>query len=296
MSAGLAAAPSITRGWAALTLATALCLTGRTVAAQTSAGQVAVAPADSAPPAVVRTAEQLVAAGDSADPFMHPDASLAFYREAIGVDSAFYAAWWKAGRALVDVGKQIQQNDDLSREHRDSLYFVARDYATRAIRLNQSDANGHYVLALALGRLSLTRGGRDRVRFGKIIYNESAFAVQLSPEHDGAHHVVGAFHAEVRRLPATTRFIAKLLFGARLLKISSWDSATVHLERAVALAPANIFHRLELAKVYLDIDRDADAAAQLEVIAGLPDGDVQDPEYRRSAAELLAGIRKKRGR
>ena len=279
----------------ALPFAIILFLAPGRVAGQTPDDQMAVLPAPAPWEPAVRTAPELVAAGDSADPSLQPEVALALYREAIAIDSAFYPAWWKAGRALVDVGKQTLGNDDAARSYRDSLYFLARDYAERAIQLDGSDANGHYVLALALGRLSLTRGGRDRVRFGKIIYNESAYAVVLAPDHDWAHHVLGAFHAEVRRLPGPTRFIAKILFGARLVKLSSWDSATVHLERAVELAPANIFHRLELARVYLDVDRAADAAVQLEAIAGLPDGDVMDPEYRRNAAELLAGIRKERG-
>ena len=152
------------------------------------------------------------------------------------------------------------------------------------------------VLASALGRLSLTRGGRDRIKFGKIIYNEASYAIQLAPDNDVAHHIVGVFHAEVKRLPGPTRFFARLLFGARLLGASNWDSATLHLERAVQIAPKNIYHRLELARVYLDIGRNADAAAQLEAIAQLPDGDVLDPEYRRRAAELLKDIRRKNGR
>jgi tetratricopeptide (TPR) repeat protein len=243
-----------------------------------------------------QSAAELIARGDSANPFMHPAEALAIYQAAIGADSNSLEAWWKAGRALVDVAKQIEQNDDRSRARRDSLYFLARDYAVRAIRINQMDANPHFVQSLALGRLALTKGQRERVKYGSKIYSEGAFALVLDSLHDGAHHVVGVFHAEVKRLSAPVRFFARLIYGSKLLGASSWDSATVHLERAVQLNPGDIYHRLELARVYLDINRKHDAAAQLDTIGTLPDADVLDPEYRRRAAELLAGIRKKGGR
>src|SRR3989338_3148857 len=163
--------PRMIRG-SALPFAIILFLAPGRVAGQTPDDQMAVLPAPAPWEPAVRTAPELVAAGDSADPSLHPEVALALYREAIAIDSAFYPAWWKAGRALVDVGKQPLRNAPAARSYRDSLYFLARDYAERAIQLDGGDANGHYVLALALGRLSLTRGGRDRVRFGKIIYNE----------------------------------------------------------------------------------------------------------------------------
>src|SRR5258708_367275 len=76
-----------------------------------------------------QSAAALIGRGASANPFMPPAEALAFYQAAIAADSNSLEAWWKAGRALVDVAKQIEQNDDRSRARRDSLYFLARDYA-----------------------------------------------------------------------------------------------------------------------------------------------------------------------
>jgi tetratricopeptide (TPR) repeat protein len=247
-------------------------------------------------PATAQDVASLVAAGDSVQPFLHPDLALARYQAALALDSAYYPALWRASRAVVDIAKQIEGDDGASRARRDSLYSVAWVYAVRAIRADSSDADGHFVLALSLGRLSLTRGGRDRVRFGRIIYDEAGRTLRLRPTHDGAEHILGAWHAEVKRLSAPTRFFAKLLFGGGFLGVASWDSAMVHLARSVELDPRYVYHRLELARVYLDVGRRADAQAQLEAIAGLPDGDVLDPQHRRRANELLESIRKKKGR
>lgn len=233
----------------------------------------------------------LLAAGDSLTAALRPDLALERYEAALGEAPVAYEALSKAGRAAADVAQQIEANDARSRTLRDSLYQLARAYAERAIRADSTDADGHFVLALALGRVSRTRGGRERVRFGRIIYDASARALALRPDHDGAHHVLGAWHAEVKRLPGVTRFWARVLFGAGFLGRAGWDSATTHLERAVELDPQHVYHRLELAEIYVDLQRYADATAQLEAIATLPDGDVMDPRYRRKAAELLDEIK-----
>jgi hypothetical protein len=51
-----------------------------------------------------------------------------------------------------------------------------------------------------------------------------------------------------------------------------------------------VYHRLELAGVYLDIEQPAKATDQLQAIAGLPVGDPMDPYYKRIAVDALADL------
>ncbi|HXV86052.1 MAG TPA: hypothetical protein VD793_05100, partial [Gemmatimonadales bacterium] len=227
-----------------------------------------------------------IARGDSlADAWDHL-AALAHYRQAAAAGS--YAASWKAAGAAIDVAKQLGEDQ---RALRDSLYAAARTYAEAAVAADSLGADGHFMLAQALGRLSLTRGGKDRLRDGRRIYAEAARALELDPLHDGAHHVLGAWHAEVKRLSGLTRTLAKLFLGGGFLGRAHWDSAVVHLERAVELRPTYVFHRLELAQVYLDRNRRADARAQLERLLALPATDVRDRVYKEEAARLLEGLK-----
>jgi hypothetical protein len=200
---------------------------------------------------------------------------------------------WRLARAQVDLAKTIRGEHDYTKAVRDSVYSVARAYAERAVAADSSDAEGHFVVSLALGELSRTRSGKERVKFAKMIYDEAARALALNPDHDGAQHVLGAWHAEVKRLSGVTRFFAKMLFGAGFMDRASWDSATVHLERAVAVKPDYIHHHLELAEVYVDLKRYADARPQLAVIPTLRDQDVLDGDHRAEAAALLQKIRDK---
>jgi tetratricopeptide (TPR) repeat protein len=237
-----------------------------------------------------QSAADHVALGDSAG-LMHPDVALRHYQAALAMDSMNYAANWKAARAIADVAKQIQGNADSLKNRRDSLYSVGRGYAERAIRGDSTQADGHYALAMVLGRLSRTKGSKERVRYAKIIYDEATKAVTINPNHDNAHHVLGAWNAEVKRLSGIQRFFAKALFGGGFMSVANWDDAVKHLERAIEINPRHIYHRLELAEVYTDLGRYSKAREQLQVIPTLPEVDVLDAQYKRDAAVLLADIK-----
>lgn len=242
------------------------------------------------PPLAAQTAAAQVALGDSAYAALMPDAALQHYQAALALDSTSYDALWKAARAQVDVAKQIQGTTDAEKDRRDSLYTVAHHYAGGAVRANPNGAEGHYTVSLALGRLSRTKGSKERVRYAKVIFDEATRAVELDPGHDGAHHVLGAWHAEVKRLSAIQRFFARTLFGGGFMSLANWDDAVRHLERAVALNPSHIYHRLELAEVYEDLGRYSQARAQLTAIPVLPIADVLDAQYKQEAAEFLEDI------
>jgi tetratricopeptide (TPR) repeat protein len=228
---------------------------------------------------------------DSLHDAMQPAAALAEAKALLTGNAGHYGALWRAARSQVDVAKRIRGEHEYTRAIRDSVYAEAERFARRAVAADSSDAEGRFVLALALGELSRTRGGKERVSFARVIYDETAAALARDPAHDGAHHILGAWHAEIMRLSGVTRFFARTLLGAGFMSRAAWDSAAVHLERAVALDPDYVHHRLELAEIYVDMERWAEAAAHLEAIPGLPTRDVLDDLHRAAATALLDRVR-----
>lgn len=246
-----------------------------------------------AAPAAAQSAAEHIALGDSAFAALRPADAVPHFQAAIQADSTSYDALWKAARALADVAKQIDGDADAAKRQRDSLYTVARGYAERAVAVNPEHPDGHYAVAMVLGRLSRTKGKKERVRFAKVIFDEATRAVALKADHDGAHHVLGAWHAEVKRLSGIQRFFAKTLFGGGFMGAASWEKAIEHLERAVAINPQHVYHRLELAEVYVNRDRYGKARELLASIEGLPIGDVLDARYKEEARALLQEIQGK---
>ncbi|MEP6591221.1 MAG: hypothetical protein ABJC19_08550 [Gemmatimonadota bacterium] len=203
-----------------------------------------------------------------------------------------YEANWRLAMTLVNIGQQTP--DEEKNPARDSLYALAESYARRAVLAKPSGADGHFALGTAVGRASLTMGTRDRIKRAAEIYHEAKNAIELNPQHDGAYHLLGRWHAEIMRLSGLEKFFAKTFLGAGIFDQASWDGAELNLRKAVALDPTRIFHRLDLAEVLVDRERWHDAKAQIDTLVVLPPVEPLDLRYRREAQELGARIAAKR--
>jgi len=214
--------------------------------------------------------------------------ALAHYEAGLDLDSTNYEANWRAAMVLLDLGEQFP--DSVKSPERDSLYARAEVLARRAVASDSNRAEGHFALAAAVGRESLTMGKKDQIRRAPVIRDEARKAIALDPRHDGAYHILGRWNAEIMRLSGFSRFFAKSFLGAGIFKEASWDSATADLEKAVELDPNRIYHRLELARVYTDRKRYDDARAQLAQVESLPDRELRDSAYKAEGAVLAKRI------
>ena len=137
-------------------------------------------------------------------------------------------------------------------------------------------------------------GKKERIRRATVIRDEARRTLAIDPRHDGAYHILGRWNAEIMRLSGLSRFFAKNLLGAGIFGQASWEEAVSNMERAVALDPGRLYHRLELAEIYVDRKRYDDARAELAQLAALPDREIMDSVYRREAEALAAKIANKK--
>ncbi len=214
--------------------------------------------------------------------------AVAHYQAALALDSTGYEANWRAAIALLDEGEQIP--DRVRSAKRDSLYARAERLARRAVAADSTRAEGHFALAAAVGRASLTMGRKERIRRARVIRDEALRTLAIDPRHDGAYHILGRWNAEIMRLSGLSRFFAKNLLGAGIFGQASWEEAVSNLEHAVALDPGRLYHRLELAEIYVDRKRYDDARSELTQLGALPDREIMDSVYRRQAQALAAKL------
>ena len=241
---------------------------------------------------VAQNASDHVGLGNAAMQVHDLRTALAHYEAALALDSTAYEANWRAAITLLDEGQQIP--DSVKSPERDSLYARAERLARRAVAADSLGADGHFALAAAVGRASLTMGKKERIRRARLIRDEAQRAIELNPRHDGAYHILGRWNAEIMRLSGLSRFFAKRLLGAGVFGEASWEGAVSNMERAVALDPGRLYHRLELAEIYVDRKRYDDARAELAQLAALPDREIMDSVYRRQGRELAKKIANKR--
>jgi tetratricopeptide (TPR) repeat protein len=253
---------------------------------------VALLGSSAAAPVLAQGVKDHVALGTAAFQVHDLGTSLAHYEAALAIDSTAYEANWRASIVLLDQGEQVP--DSVRSPERDSLYARAERLARRAVAADSLGADGHFALAAAVGRASLTMGKKERIRRARVIRDEAERTIAIDPRHDGAYHILGRWNAEIMRLSGLSRFFAKTMLGAGIFSQASWDGAISNMERAVALDPGRLYHRLELAEIYVDRKRYDDAREQLTEVAALPDREAMDSSYRREAAALEQRIAKKR--
>jgi tetratricopeptide (TPR) repeat protein len=210
--------------------------------------------------------------------------ALRHFEAALKQDSMNYEANWRAALTLGLMGDPFPISKKSAK--RDSLYARAERHARRAVVANPGRAEGHFALAASLGRATLMMGPEEKVRRAILIRNEALRALAIESRHDGAHHILGRWNAEIMRLPRITRFFAKHFLGARVFDQASWQKATFHMERAVELGRGRIYHHLALADIYLDTGRVREAVVQLRIVDSLPVREALDANYRQQAADL----------
>lgn len=227
----------------------------------------------------------LMAAGDSA--YVRGRHTIAYtaYAEAAR-DSATFEALWKTGRAAVDVGQGIKDEDQAHR-----WYKRGEGWARRAIQLRGDRPEGHFVLAEALGLIALDVGVRQRVQMATEIRSEALATIAADSDYAGGWHILGRWNEGIMDLSGASRFFAKAFLGAQVFGEASWDKAERDLARAARLEPKRIVHRLALGRVYMKTDQPEKARAELQATLALPPQDEQDCDYLGEARALLEKLR-----
>jgi tetratricopeptide (TPR) repeat protein len=229
-----------------------------------------------------------IARGDEAYAALRPVDAVTHYEAAVAEDSSGYEALWKASRSLADLAEY-----EGDKGKRTDMYRRAEQLAQRAVAVKAGEAEAHFHLARALGRVALSHGPKDRVKYGKAVREHALEALRLDPDHPGALHVMGMWHAEVRRLPGIARFFAKSFLGGGILGSANWGEAVRLLSRAVEVDPQRLAHHLDLARIYRDTENFEQAGVHYRhVIDGAPT-DYNDGHYKREATAELERMTRK---
>jgi len=232
--------------------------------------------------ALAQSATDEIAAGDRAYAALDEVAALNHYQKAAAAEPKNYEALWKASRSAIDLG--IPAPDAAKRN---GLFLTAEQYGRKAVAVNPGDAEGHFVLAWALGKTALTQSASKRVKYGTEVHNHAVECLRLKPSHAGCLHIMGVWNAEIMRLNSFVRLIAKSILGGRVFGEASWKEAVRYMEAAVAAEPQRVVHRLDMGEVYRDTGQKDKAREQFEAGLKLPSTDFNDPRFKGDIREDL---------
>jgi tetratricopeptide (TPR) repeat protein len=161
----------------------------------------------------------------------------------------------------------------------------ALDQARHAVKLDPNSAKAHLAMALCYGKLTDFVGNKQKLEYSKLIRDETLRSLELDPNDDHAWHVLGRWHAGIAGVNGMLKVMAKLVYGA--LPEASFEQAIKSLQRAIELAPNRIMHHSELARIFTEADKPAQAAAEWQKVLKLPPTERADPTDQNEARAAL---------
>lgn len=155
------------------------------------------------------------------------------------------ALFIQLANAYLDVGDDVYTDP----AKRIEAYEAGSEFAKKALDLDSKQAQAHFLYAANLGHIAQLKGVLVSALLIREIKGHVAQAIQLSPNHAPALHMMGM-----------------ILDGLPWILGGNAEEAVMFLERAVS-ADSNYTHaRLNLGKMYMKQGRDEEAREQFSLV------------------------------
>ncbi len=238
-----------------------------------------------APAARAATAEESLALGAREYAAARlPEARTAF-QAALEAAPGDYAALCRLSQVESELA-ELQKGDEQR-----ATRAAAVEHARAAVKAAPDSAGGHVWLAVALGRQALSEGPKTKLALSREIKSEVDRALQLDPDIGRAWHVVAMWNVKLSSLNTLERMAANAVLGG-VPKGASFENADKAFQKAIALEPDYVNHRLEYGRFLKDRGRKDEARRELQKAVSLPPtSDALDARYQAEAKELLSKLR-----
>jgi len=171
---------------------------------------------------------------------------------------------------------------------RDQYYKSSLAFAQMAYKYHPQSDDANVAMSMALGRMALTRSGKEKVSTVKEIKAYADNAIRINTKNFKAWHIIGKWNYEVSNLGFLERAAIKLLYGG--LPNSSFSESVKAYEKVKELNPYFGSNYLELAKAYHKLDDYKNAEKNLKYVIAMPNYTEEDPIVKTKATELLSEI------
>lgn len=211
---------------------------------------------------------------------LNEKAALEKFQQVIQLQPANVYALTKCSELCSRIG-----NRETSPATRLTYYETAQKFAAIALKIEPANSAANCMMAIALGRVSLEKSGKERVNASKEIKNYLDIALKNDPQNYKAWHVLGRWNYEISNLGFIEKAAVSVLFGG--MPKASFKNAVQAFEKAKALSTGFILNYFELAKAYKKNGQKGNAIASLNALLQLPNTTEDDEASKIKARKLL---------
>ena len=211
-----------------------------------------------------------------------PDEKAAFtkFKEILKLQPVNIYALNKCSELCSRIGKRQTDKKVVS-----DYYEAAKTYAGIALKIDPANSESNCVMAIALGRSSLNKSGKEKIANAKEVKKYVDIAIKNDPQNFKAWHVLGRWNYELSNLNMIERTAAKVLYGS--LPVGSLKEAIIAFEKSASITNGFILNYLELAKAYNKDDQTSKAIATLNKMFLIPNHTEDDPAIKEEGRKLL---------
>lgn len=222
----------------------------------------------------------LLKAADQLERVPNERAALLKLKEVLHLQPSNIVVLNKCSELCSRIGKR-QNNEKL----RDNYYEAAKTYAIIALKINPVNAEANCVMAIALGRTSLAKSGKEKINNAREIKKYVDVALKYDSNNYKAWHVLGRWHYEISTLNIFERAAVKVLFGG--LPQASIKESISAFEKARSLSAGFILNYFEMSKAYKKDEQDSRAISLINSMLLLPNQTEDDAVIKLEGRKLL---------
>lgn len=210
--------------------------------------------------------------------------ALELYNQILQENPDDYEALWRSSFLYSRIGNRLEDEDD-----QEEYYNKGIDLAERALKIDSTDTQSNFVMAVAMGRKALISGARDRVAASRDIKKFADRALQYDSTHAGAWHVLGRWNFKIANLSWLERTAANTLFGG-IPGDASNDKAAEYIKKAIELNDNSVLYYYDLAKIYEEMGREEQAVSACQRSQDVPNLTPDDEQIKQDCRELIENL------
>ncbi|NUM81750.1 hypothetical protein HUU42_13205 [bacterium] len=208
-----------------------------------------------------QTPERWIEIGDSLHRINDNEGAYKAYKSAFDISGYHVEALWKMVAELTAMGDVLPKGTDQLVKYQEAV-----DVARNAVQLNPNHAEGHTMLAIALGKLALHKSGKDKVTCLNEVRTEAEKGLLLNPQSDVCHYLLGRWNREIANLNWLTRSYLRMT-DRQVLGEATNEKSVEHFKAAITINDSLPVYYLELGKTFVYMEKWKEAEEAFEKVA-----------------------------
>ncbi len=231
-------------------------------------------------PCTAQDINALIKEGYRLESIPNEKASFQKFKEVLKINATNIYALNKCSELCVRIGQR-----ETNKQLRDDYYTAAKIYAETALKIDPNNSDANCAMAMALGRSSMSKSGKEKITNAKEIKKYVDIAIKNDPKNYKAWHVLGRWHYEISNLNVLETTVVKVLYGG--LPAASLSESIKSFEKVHDLTPGFILNYYEMAKAYKENNNKTKAIAYINEMLTLPIHTEDDLTIKEKGRELL---------